>query len=36
VAVLTRTTLQRDLHVVIEPPDQDLRHIKNDSTISLL
>jgi hypothetical protein len=34
VTVLTCTTLQSRLHVVIEPSDQDLRHDRNDSTLS--
>jgi len=34
VAMLTCATLQSCLHVIIEPSDQDLRHDKNDSTLS--
>ena len=34
VTVLTRATLQSCLNVVVEPSDQDLRHGKNDSTLS--
>jgi hypothetical protein len=34
VTMLTCTTLQSCLHVVIEPSDQDLRHDANDSTLS--
>jgi hypothetical protein len=34
VTMLTCATLQSCLHVVIEPSDQDLRHDRNDSTLS--
>jgi hypothetical protein len=34
VTMLTCATLQSCLHVVIEPPDQDLRHDRDDSTLS--
>jgi hypothetical protein len=34
VTMLTCATLQGCLHVVVEPSDQDLRHGKNDSTLS--
>jgi hypothetical protein len=34
VTMLTCATLQSCLHIVVEPSDQDLRHGKNDSTLS--